>query len=451
MMLAALLFSCKKDISEIGVDVVGDDPLEVIKIDTFTIRAHSEVVDSMITDGLSSHLLGAYVDPVFGTLNASIYSQFRLEAGNEDFDFPDNAVVDSVVLFLAYAENEVYGDTTYEHHISIYELGDQLDIDSTYYHFQNVRTKDELFAESVFVPDFDSVEVYEYDDDEEEYDTTKILPAIVIPLSQEFGERLKNYSPDVYESNETFLAEFPGVYITTLDQNLPGSGGSLVDLDFLNDETKITLYYKYWDAETSDTIYEEFDLVCNSNTARFGNYNHYDYFDASPEFRSQVIDGDTTLGEEMVYLQGLAGVRTFIEFPYIREMEDAHNYAINEAKLFLWDVNDPSSNLQAIESLSLSQQVELSDTTFIYYTIPDASSGDNYFSGDYNGSERNYFFRITQYLQDLIQGYTVDNKLRVEIIGSAVNPNRTILGGYNPIDAEKKMYLQVIYTKIDSE
>lgn len=451
LLMAALLFSCKKDISEIGVNVVGDNPLEVIKIDTFSIRAHSELVDSMRTDELSSHILGAYVDPVFGTFNASIYSQFRLEAGNEDFDFPENAVVDSVVLYLAYAENEVYGDTSYQHHISIYELGEQIYRDSAYYQFDNIRTKDELFAESQFVPSFDSVEVYKYNEDDEQYDTTKILPAIVIPLSEEFGERLINYSPEVYGSNETFLEEFPGLYITTLDRNLPSSGGSLMDMDFLNDNTKITLYYHYYDAEDDSTYYDEFNLICNTNNARFGNYNHYDYFDASPEFKSQVIDGDTTLGEEMVYLQGLAGVRTIIEFPYIRKLDNAYNYAVNEAKLFLWDVNDPSSNLQAIASLSLSQEIELNDSTSAYYAISDASGGERYFNGKYNGTDRNYYFRITQFLQNLIQGNTVDNKLRVEIIGGAVNPNRTVLGGYNPMDAEKRLHLQVIYTQIDSD
>jgi len=450
ILTAALLFSCKKDISEIGVNVVGGDPLEVIKIDTFSIIAHSEIVDSMRTDELSSHLLGAYVDPVFGTINASIYSQFRLEAGNEDFDFPDNTIFDSLMLYMAYANNEVYGDTAYQQHISIYEVGDQLYRDSAYYQFQNLRTKDELLAESLFVPSFDSVDYYEIINGDTT-DSGKRIPSVAIRLSDDLGQRLIDYEPAVYESNETFLEEFAGLYITTLDQNLPSSGGGLLNMDFLSDGTKITLYYHYYDEEDDSTYYEEFNLICNSNNARFGNYNHYDYFDASPEFKRQVLDGDTALGQEKVYLQGLAGVRTIIEFPYIRKMEDSYNYAVNEAKLFLWDVNDPSSNLQAIESLSLSQEIELNDSTSAYYAIPDASSGERYFNGKYNGTDRSYYFRITQFLQDLIQGNTVDNKLRIEIIGSAVKANRSVIGGYNPMDLEKKLHLQVIYTKIDSD
>lgn len=453
LLIAAFLFSCKKDISEIGVDVVGENPLEVIYVDTFSIIAHSELVDSMRTDELSSHLLGAYIDPVFGTLNASIYSQFRLEAGNEDFEFPEGAAVDSIILYMAYAETEVYGDTNYQQHITIYEVGDQIYRDSSYYHFQNLRTKDDVLGELIFRPTFDSIDYHEIVGEDTIESGQKIAP-ISLRLNDDFGERLIEYGPDVYESNESFLQEFAGLYITTLDQHLPSSEGSLMNVDFLSDDTKITLYYSFVltnDDGVDSTYQDEFDLVCNSNTARFGNYNHYDYYNASPEFRSQVIDGDTTKGEELVYLQGLAGTRTIITFPYINKIEDYYNYAVNEAKLFLWDVNDPGSDLPAIPSLSLSQQVELLDSTYAYYTIPDATSGDRYFNGEYNGTDRNYYFRITQFIQDLIQGHTVDNKLRVEIIGGAVNANRTILGGYNPMDETKKLQLQILYTKIDAE
>lgn len=464
LIAAAFLFSCKKDISQIGVNVVGDNPLEVIYVDTFSIRAYSELIDSMRTDELSSHLLGAYKDPVFGTVNASIYSQFRLEAGNEDYQFQEGAVFDSIRLYLSYANDDVYGgDPNFpsEIHLSIYEVGDQIYRDSAYYQFQNLRTKDELLADFTFVPSFnDSVYVnVEVDENGDTTSSDRILAPISIPLSDELGQRLMMYDSTVFEDNETFLNEFAGLYITTLDQHLPSSDGSMINVNFLSDYTKVTLYYHYiaQNDEGNDITYrEEFDLVCNSNTARFGNYNHYDYFDASPEFKSQVLDLDTSnlenYGREQVYLQGLSGVRTVLKFPYIHKMDDYYNYAVNEVKLFLWDVNDASSNLGAISSLSLSQIVQLTDSTTAIYAIPDASGGSTYFNGNYNGIDGSYFFRITQYMQDLIQGFTVDNQLRIEIVGGAVHANRSIIGGWNPtIDEEKKMKLQVIYTKIDSD
>lgn len=460
LMAAALLFSCKKDISQIGVDVVGENPLEVIYVDTFSIVAHSEIVDSMPTDDLSSHMFGAYKDPVFGTLNTSIYSQFRLDASNTGFIFPDDAVYDSIILYLDYADTVVYGGNSLnpsQNHISIYEVGDQLEEEETYYHFQNLRTKDELLGDMVFIPSFDSVDFYEYDADSTVVDSGRRIPPLAVPLSDELGLRFFEYGPDVYESNETFLAEFAGLYMTTLDQHLPSSDGSIVNFSFLTNETKISLYYHYTDTvdETvtpieTRVVHESFDLICNTNTVRFGNYNHYDYFDASPEFKAQVIDGNTDLGEEVLYLQSLAGVRTYISFPHLNKMDDYYNYAVNEAKLFLWDVDDPSSQLAPISALSLSYQVDV-DSSLLYYSVPDVSGGSNYFNGDYSESQENYFFRITQYLQDLIRGDTENNEIRVEIIGGAVNANRSIIGGYNPMDETKKLKLEVIYTKIDAD
>lgn len=455
IMAAALLFSCKKDISEIGVNVVGENPLEVIYVDTFSVRAYSEIIDSMSTGRLSSHLFGAYTDPVFGTMNASIYSQFRLEAGNEEYQFQENAVYDSIILYLAYAKNEVYGDENYQQHISIYEIGDQLQYDSTYYHFQNMRTKDELLGEMLFVPDFDSVDYYDISDGDTLESGKKIIP-LAIPLTDDLGLRLMEYDSSIYEDNATFMNEFAGLHMTTLDQHLPAGMGGLVNMNFLSDDTKIVLYYHYDDVidDVDTTINVEFNLVCNSNTARFGNYNHYGYHDASPEFKAQVLDLDTSnledYGQEQVYLQSLAGVRTIIEFPYLSEMDDYYNYAVNEAKLYLHNVDEESSTLDPISSLTITYDVTV-DSVDYEYTIPDAASGSNYFNGNYNSTDKNYYFRITQYLQDLIQGHNKTNQIKIQIIGGAVNANRSIIGGWNPMDETKKLHLQVVYTKIDSD
>lgn len=442
---AALLFSCKKDISKIGVDIVGENPLEVIYMDTATVRVYSELIDSLRTDELSAHVVGVIKDPVFGTLNASVYSQFNIDPGNESYSFGDSPEIDSVVLYIAYANVDLYGDTSFRHEWVVYELGDEITGDSAYYSFQNTRLKQEPIAYTSFIPNYDSVEFIEENTVDDTYDTSMILNPVKIYLSNEFGERVITSDSTVFEDDGTLSEVFKGIYITTLEQNLPSSGGSLVDLDFQSDDTFIRFYYHN---EEEDSL--SYDLVVNYNTARFSNFNHYEYRDASPEFRSQVINGHTEEGEELIYLQGLAGVRTVIEFPYLSKIDDYYNYAVNEAKLFIYN-QDTESGYTPISSLTLSQKVVI-DSVEYQYTVPDASSGDNYFSGKYDQTEHRYFFRITQYIQDVIQGYTEDSKLRVEIIGGAVHPNRLIGYGHDPMmDESKRVKLQIIYTKIDSD
>lgn len=451
ILTAALLFSCKKDISKIGVDVVGENPLEVTYMDTITVQVYSELLDSLRTDELSSHVVGAYKDPVFGMLNASVYSQFNIKPGNENFKFGTNPVLDSVVLYIAYSNVDLYGDTSFQHNWAVYELGENIYADSAYYSFHNARIKNEALAYTSFVPNFDSVPFIQIDEVEETADTSMILNPVKINLSEVFGNRLLSYDTAVYEDNETLREEFKGIYITTLDQNLPTNQGSLLDLNFQSDNTFIRLYYHNDESiEEEEENSLEFDLVVNYNTARFSNFNHYEYREASPEFRSQVIDGNTDLGSEIIYLQGLAGVRSVIKFPYLNKMDDHYNYAVNEAKLFIHN-QDVESGPAPMSSLTLSQKVVI-DSVDYHYTVPDASSGERYFSGIYDQEEEMYFFRITQYIQDLIQGHTEDNELRVEIIGGAIHPNRLIGFGSEPMmDEAKRIRLQIIYTKIDSD
>jgi hypothetical protein len=153
----------------------------------------------------------------------------------------------------------------------------------------------------------------------------------------------------------------------------------------------------------------------------------------------------------MVYLQSLAGVRTIVKFPYINKIDDYYNYAVNEAKLFLWDAEDPLSELSPISSLTITYRVVLEDNDTLYPTIIDANSGETFFNGNYNTENRNYSFRITQHMQRITAGETNDSEIRIEIIGGAVRPNRSLIYGYNPTDAEKRMKLQVLYTQIDSD
>lgn len=448
---AALLFSCKKDISKIGVDVVGENPLKVIYMDTVTVEVYSELIDTLRTDELSSHVVGTIKDPVFGTLNASVYNQFHLEIGDENHSFGDGAVLDSIVLYIAYGEVETYGDADYMQHLTVFELGENLDKTSTYYSFDNTRTK-QAIGQINFVPNYDTIDLYDYSIDN--IDTARIVRRLAIPLSEELGNRFLEQT-NIYASNEDFLEAFKGIYITTLNENLPSSGGSTINLDFENDLTYIRLYYtndEHIAGDTLDYTYSlNFDYIVNLNTARYSNFNHYDYVDASPEFRSQVIDGDQSLGEEMIYMQGLAGVRTVIKFPYLNAIDDYYNYAVNEAKLFLHDIDDSEPKLPAIPSLTLSQRVEV-DSVLNYYTIRDAASGNVYFSGKYVEEDMRYYFRITQYIQDLIKGETYDNELRLEIIGGAVHPNRLVAAGSESMmDEEKKIKLQITYTKIDDD
>ncbi|MCK5776539.1 MAG: DUF4270 family protein, partial [Bacteroidales bacterium] len=432
VLTAAFLFSCTKDVSKIGVEVVGGNPLEVTYMDTVTIKIHSELIDSLRSDELSSNVIGAIKDPIFGMTNASVYSQFVITNEYEESPFiGPNPTLDSIVLYIRQADTAIYGDPSYSHHLSVYEIGEEIWRDSTYYAFDNARIKNELLGEISFVPTFDTVEYITKPANPflTDPDTLKLRRPIRINLSDVLGEKLLN-NPDMYKTLADFVKGFNGIYITTLGQNLPSSGGATINTIFDSPKTFIGLYYhndtSFYENDEGETVYynHEFTYYANNTAARFSNFNHYDYQDADADFYSQVIEGNEDFPNQKIYMQGLGGVKTTVQFTYLHQMDDYYNYAINEAKLILTNA-DSESSLKVIPALTLSHAVTVNEKTANFLVV-DATSGPQYFGGTYLADDERYIFRITQHLQQLIEGNTDDNIIDLEIIGGAIHPYRFV-------------------------
>ena len=78
----------------------------------------------------------------------------------------------------------------------------------------------------------------------------------------------------------------------------------------------MTLYYKN---DENDSL--KYDFLINEHCARFNNFNHYDYSDAVPE----IIDTNITLGDSILYLQAMGGIKTKIMFPNIQIWDNKTN------------------------------------------------------------------------------------------------------------------------------
>ena len=140
-------FSCKKKESPIGQNNIDQDQLLLSAgIDTFSLKTYNYIDDSIISDNAAFGLLGSYIDPVFGNVNAEIYTQFRLEGFSPDFGNINSIVVDSFVLALEYIG--YYGKEGYQN-FEVYELGEDLHLDSTYYSFTTKGHKNNVNLVSV--------------------------------------------------------------------------------------------------------------------------------------------------------------------------------------------------------------------------------------------------------------------------------------------------------------
>ncbi|MCF8302643.1 MAG: DUF4270 domain-containing protein [Bacteroidales bacterium] len=427
--LLIFIVSCTKEPDEIGLDLQPDsEELQTDYADTTSIVAYSQMQDSVRTSFTSHSLIGAFIDPVFGKTNADMYSQLSLSSSGVDFG--ENPELDSITLQMIYAGN--YGDESTQQTLKIYELKEAIssNIDSVYYSNQTIEIKeDKQYLDHTFEPSpNDSIWVDS---------TTSLSPRLIVNLSDELGNKFLNATEDQLADDNSFTEWFKGIYMTS---DIAGEGdGSLLYLDVTNAESYIRLYYHN---DEEDSLSYDFEI--SMTTPRFAHYNHFGYNDASQEFKQQVLNGDTALGQEKFYLQGTGGVASRIHFPFIRDWSSLGNIAIHEAKLIfspIYSEGDP----EPPEEMAL---VAL-DEDDGQYVLDDQLEGDTYFGGTYNESKNQYYFRITRYIQSLIgeQDTIKPNGLRMVVSGGAIYGNRAIING--PESEENPIKLEITYSKLD--
>ena len=79
LFLLLFLFSCKKESTDIGLDLIGDESLaNAINVEYRNLSFRTVADDTFIVNSLSSSLLGIINDPFFGESKASLVIQPQL-------------------------------------------------------------------------------------------------------------------------------------------------------------------------------------------------------------------------------------------------------------------------------------------------------------------------------------------------------------------------------------
>ncbi len=433
IVLSFFLSSCSKEPGKIGFAIQPEDSkLGVGFVDTATIYAYSELIDSIRSDKLSVSAFGSLRDPVFGSTTAGFYTQFIPSSGGHSFGV--ERTLDSLVLQLYY--EGYYGDTNTTLTAHTYEMLEGIHKDSVYY--SNLqRTLNPIdYSNFVFVPALsDSVII----------NTDTIPPVLRLNLSDinpSLGEKLLNASEAEMDSLGTFQEFFKGLFI----QSQPiYEDGAIIYFGLTSVNTKLSLYYSSKANDTADLQDSlRYDYYISSTTATVNKYEH-DYNTAAPEFKSQVLYNDTLLGAQQFYAQGYGGVQSIVKIPYLNKWAQLGNIAINEAKLILPGV----SNDEFFDAPYQMYLLEVGEDG-LGVSLPDQAEGEFYFGGEYNEDQNSYEFRITRYIQSLISDTTQPNNgLYLFLFGGSVHPERFIFKG-NQIDADssRRLMLEILYTEL---
>lgn len=419
--MACVVISCN-DPDIIGLEVQPvNDKFNLFYNDTCRVIAYTVTEDSVRTDKTLLNLLGNYNDPLFGRTSASIYTQVRISSNNVDFG--SSPVADSLVLTLAY--NGYYGKLR-KLNIKVFEVLDDFYKDTAYYSNKILNTGNTPLANVSVVPaPSDSLTI----------NGEKLAPHLRIKLSGTLAQKFLNESTTVNLSdNEHFVQFFKGIYITS---SLVNTEGAILYFDLLSALSQMTLYYKN---DADDSL--KFNFVINDYCARFNSFDHYNFQDADPYLKQQ-INGDTVLGDSLLYLQAMSGLKVKIALPDYKNLFADGKTVLNKAELIIPIEEDITTASYSIPpKLAL---VRITEEGEIAYII-DQYEGESHFRGIYDEDNKQYTFTITRHLQNIILDNIKDYGLYLMISGAAVNAGRIYLKGSRRSDV--KMKLKLTYTKL---
>jgi hypothetical protein len=255
-------------------------------------------------------------------------------------------------------------------------------------------------------------------------------------VSPDLANYLINIDTTLMDSNDLFIDYFKGLYVTAASVS---SGGALVNFDLFSNRTVLQLYYSN---DEEDSLRFEYPI---SVITQYASKYEHDFTTGNAEFVQQVVQGDTTLGNNKFYVQGVAGVASVIKFPNISFWRDLGTLAFNEAKLVL-----PGNSADTLFEPPIKLALAVIEDDGTYGFLPDDGGSDLYFGGEYKASTRSYTFRITRYLQSLVDDPTASNNgLYLIVRGGSIYPNRFVFNGHEPESDTTKLHLEITYTELD--
>ena len=396
LFLLLFLFSCKKESTDIGLDLIGDESLaNAINVEYRNLSFRTVADDTFKVNSLSSSLLGIINDPVFGESKASLIVQPQLTETGINLN---GNTIDSTQLNLVFDLYQTvdegtritnyelhYGDVESELVFDIYKLGEDLSDDIYFSNYTpSLGTKIGEYSGKF---DLDSVKR------EIDGEVVTLSPRMTIKLDNTFGQEILDYDETTLSSNDNFIEIMKGLVL--IPRSIVSGDGAIVAVEAINTRSSLDLFY-------SDSIQLAIPLGVSSKRVNFFETTH------TPAIEEQKMG----VGHfDITYVQSLGGTKVRIDVPQLESIiKLSDNIVINEAKLEispdislnftgkfeqaprLWLLTPDTSNLNQ----SMTSFLDFNDVRF----------SESYYDVDLNS----YTFYFNRYLQQLKQTYRLTGR-----------------------------------------
>jgi len=449
LLIGLFLFASCKSSNTIGLDVDPATAIQGTLVDSLTVDTRTVVDDPANTASLVRYPLGYITDPELGTTEASLAMTLTLPSAG--YTFGTSPMIDSAVLVLPYS-TQFYGDSTSTYSVDVHQLttdiSDQTSFKSNRVYPHNTSTLVGNFTGILKPTTPFKITVAAVG----KPDTLKaVTPQLRVKLDPEFIKTAILENTSSLKNNAFFSAAFKGLYVSVNKTKSTGAGG-VAFFNLTGDNSSLVIYYKKQNATTStakDTTDAKFPINATVSPVAASVTHSY-----TEQVATQLANPG--LQYPVTYLQGLSGLRNKISFPHLSSFIKnlGAKVVINKAELVI-DLSSGSDVNPFVPAPRLALYTY--DIAGVRANIRDnhGASGSTTFGGTYDTTKKNYRFIVTSYLQDLIDGKSVDYGTYLSTSSSTefdLNPpitsaSRSIIGSFS--NNTNKVRLNIYYTKIN--
>ncbi|RZK97448.1 MAG: DUF4270 family protein [Hymenobacter sp.] len=428
---------CSSTPGNIGVGLPSADAnTGAYLVDTLTVRASTVLRDSIVTSSSNFLLVGRYRDPQLGIITAKSYVTMGLGGTFT----PDQAqVYDSLVLVLK-PNTYRYGDTTKTQNlVDVHRLSSF--VPSTQYGYASPK----------LTPMSSRIQAASVNEKVIVRRARPNLNTLRIRLSQAFGQELLSAGKSrLLTSQEQLDALYPGLAL------LPGATdeAALVQFAATNDASALMLYY-HDPTDPSTPISHSFSLSTGrhfyqAEADRSAIAGLGPFTTSTSTMSLQQIN--SALTTQQTYIQGVLGLQTKIEIPYLASLRSFGRNIIVTSAVMTAQIPDNTSglrtNMAPPTTLSLYTTNQNNQPLVLIQTA-NASTGSSAIS--YNAAVANlagvnqagYEWSLLTYCQAVINGQTTNNGLLLNTTTPAT-PERVVLGGPNRANNRLQFRLYLI-------
>ena len=393
---AVMLYSCSWGDQITSLVQPNPDDFAVNYSDTSTVKLSTVFYDSIQTGGSDRLLVGRYIDPYFGVIQSSGYTQPAISGS---MILPVDAVYDSLDVLLEY-DHYYYGDTTKMMDLSVHAVTTDIFLKSSYFNtFELPYIKKPLGTLRMYPhPGMDSLK---------------------IRLSDELGKKIFDLAAaNLITSNADWANILQGISLRTGDKD----NSAVIGIKISGENAGIRLHYHVIGNEGLSRRVSKVNMTGTSYNQISGDRKGT-LLDLGTTNKRVAVPSETT--NNRTFIQEGLGLFTRVDFPYLDQLKYVKYSAVNRAILKIYPapltVNEIYKAPPQIYIYYVDKFNEFGNSPIPLTSLNGSSAISGTFVDNIMDNEQYYVFDVSAYVSNIMfSDYKIETGLG--LITSALTP-----------------------------